>query len=208
MIVTSDESLFAAVRDDDDELRSNASPSAAQPDTPTQIAAHPAHPRAMDFLKSAVASAIAKGPPFPYTFGDKVDMDPSIWTLYNGTRRVGSRPRPCAPPSCAPHPLGLRPADLSRRRRTARIAASFPSTSPPIALRFPLPRTRSRSCAPCDTRASLRFWTRPRYGSYVVFGEPRVADLFEKNKKKSRIRTSTSQRSGSSRCAGTSNGRA
>jgi hypothetical protein len=42
----------------------------------------------MDFLKSAVASAIAKGPPFPYTFGDKVDLDPSIWTLYNGTRRV------------------------------------------------------------------------------------------------------------------------
>ena len=45
----------------------------------------------MDFLKSAVASAIAaKGPPFPYTFGDKVDLDPSIWTLYNGTRRVCS----------------------------------------------------------------------------------------------------------------------
>ncbi|KAK0636319.1 armadillo-type protein [Bombardia bombarda] len=41
----------------------------------------------MDFLKSAVASAIAKGPPFPYTFGDKVDLDPSVWSLYNGTRR-------------------------------------------------------------------------------------------------------------------------
>ncbi|KAK3377895.1 armadillo-type protein [Podospora didyma] len=42
----------------------------------------------MDFLKSAVASAIAKGPPFPYTFGDKVEgLDPSIWTLYNGTKR-------------------------------------------------------------------------------------------------------------------------
>ncbi|KAL8422112.1 hypothetical protein RB596_002735 [Gaeumannomyces avenae] len=41
----------------------------------------------MDFLKSAVASAIAKGPPFPYTFGDRVDLDQSIWTLYNGTRR-------------------------------------------------------------------------------------------------------------------------
>lgn len=46
----------------------------------------------MDFLKSAVASAIAKGPPFPYNFGDKVDFDPSIWTLYNGTRRVCARP--------------------------------------------------------------------------------------------------------------------
>ncbi|KAL9476574.1 hypothetical protein ACSS6W_006415 [Trichoderma asperelloides] len=41
----------------------------------------------MDFLKSAVASAISQGPPFPYTFGDKVDVDESIWTLYNGTRR-------------------------------------------------------------------------------------------------------------------------
>ncbi|OTB00856.1 hypothetical protein M426DRAFT_323971 [Hypoxylon sp. CI-4A] len=41
----------------------------------------------MDFLKSAVASAMAQGPPFPYTFGDKVDVDASIWTLYNGTRR-------------------------------------------------------------------------------------------------------------------------
>ncbi|KAI1081478.1 ARM repeat-containing protein [Whalleya microplaca] len=41
----------------------------------------------MDFLKSAVASAIAQGPPFPYSFGDKVDVDASIWTLYNGTRR-------------------------------------------------------------------------------------------------------------------------
>ena len=42
---------------------------------------------AMDFLKSAVAS-IAKGPAFPYTFGDRVDIDQSIWTLHNGTRRV------------------------------------------------------------------------------------------------------------------------
>ncbi|KAJ2895933.1 armadillo-type protein [Zalerion maritima] len=41
----------------------------------------------MDFLKSAVASAIAKGPAFPYSFGDQVDLDDSIWTLYNGTRR-------------------------------------------------------------------------------------------------------------------------
>ncbi|KAL6878839.1 ARM repeat-containing protein [Trichoderma novae-zelandiae] len=41
----------------------------------------------MEFLKSAVASAISQGPPFPYSFGDKVDVDESIWTLYNGTRR-------------------------------------------------------------------------------------------------------------------------
>jgi hypothetical protein len=43
---------------------------------------------AMDFLKSAVASAIAKGLAFPYAFGDIVDVDQSIWTLYNGTKRV------------------------------------------------------------------------------------------------------------------------
>ncbi len=49
----------------------------------------------MDFLKSAVASAMAKGPPFPYTFGDKVDLDPSIWTLCNGTRRVCPRALLC-----------------------------------------------------------------------------------------------------------------
>ncbi|TVY83949.1 putative inactive serine/threonine-protein kinase scy1 [Lachnellula suecica] len=41
----------------------------------------------MEFFKSAVASAISKGPPFPYTFGDRVDVDTSIWTLYNGTKR-------------------------------------------------------------------------------------------------------------------------
>ncbi|KAJ0352298.1 hypothetical protein COL154_012593 [Colletotrichum chrysophilum] len=41
----------------------------------------------MNFLKSAVASAIAQGPPFPYSFGDRVDIDESIWTLNNGTKR-------------------------------------------------------------------------------------------------------------------------
>lgn len=42
----------------------------------------------MDFLKSAVASAISKDPPFPYKFGDRVTVDQSIWTLCNGTKRV------------------------------------------------------------------------------------------------------------------------
>ena len=42
----------------------------------------------MDFLKSAVASAISKGPPFPYSFGDRLDLDQSFWTLNNGTKRV------------------------------------------------------------------------------------------------------------------------
>jgi len=46
----------------------------------------------MDFLKSAVASAIAKGPPFPYTWGDRVDLDQSVWAMYNGTRRVRRSP--------------------------------------------------------------------------------------------------------------------
>ncbi|KID98782.1 protein kinase-like protein, partial [Metarhizium majus ARSEF 297] len=41
----------------------------------------------MDFLKNAVASAIATGPPFPYSFGDKVDIDESVFTLYYGTKR-------------------------------------------------------------------------------------------------------------------------
>ena len=42
----------------------------------------------MDFLKSAVASAISKDPPFPYKFGDKLTVDQSIWALHNGTKRV------------------------------------------------------------------------------------------------------------------------
>ncbi|OAX78338.1 SCY1 protein kinase [Emergomyces africanus] len=41
----------------------------------------------MDFLKSAVASAIAKGSSFPYSFGDRLDNNESIWTLHNGTKR-------------------------------------------------------------------------------------------------------------------------
>ncbi|TKA65589.1 hypothetical protein B0A49_04870, partial [Cryomyces minteri] len=40
----------------------------------------------MEFL-SAVASAISKGPSFPYFFGDRVDVEQSIWTLNNGTKR-------------------------------------------------------------------------------------------------------------------------
>lgn len=45
----------------------------------------------MDFLKSAVASAISKGPAFGYTFGDRVDLNDSIWALHNGTKRVWPR---------------------------------------------------------------------------------------------------------------------
>lgn len=46
----------------------------------------------MDFLKSAVASAIAKGSSFPYSLGDRVDNGESIWALHNATKRV--RPDP------------------------------------------------------------------------------------------------------------------
>ncbi|KAM5463060.1 Nuclear aminoacylation-dependent tRNA export pathway component [Microsporum audouinii] len=46
----------------------------------------------MDFLKSAVASAIAKSSSFPYSFGDKVDNSDSIWTLHNGTKKEDSSP--------------------------------------------------------------------------------------------------------------------
>ncbi|KAL2817861.1 armadillo-type protein [Aspergillus granulosus] len=41
----------------------------------------------MDFLKSAVASAIAKGSSFPYSLGDRVDVAHSIWTLHNATKK-------------------------------------------------------------------------------------------------------------------------
>ena len=50
----------------------------------------------MDFLKSAVASAISKGPAFGYSFGDRVDIDQSIWSLHNGTKRVWTQ-------RCTPH---------------------------------------------------------------------------------------------------------
>ncbi|CAD6506393.1 BgTH12-07319 [Blumeria graminis f. sp. triticale] len=41
----------------------------------------------MEFLKSAVVSAISKGPHLPYSFGDQINIDLGIWTLYNGTKR-------------------------------------------------------------------------------------------------------------------------
>lgn len=51
----------------------------------------------MDFLKSAVASAIAKGSSFPYSFGDRVDDNESTWTLHNGTKRVWGSELPRQP---------------------------------------------------------------------------------------------------------------
>ena len=43
----------------------------------------------MNLFKSVVASAISSGVPnFPYTFGDRQDLDGGIWVLQNGQRRV------------------------------------------------------------------------------------------------------------------------
>lgn len=42
----------------------------------------------MDFLKSAVAAAIAKGGSSPYTLGDRIDSGDSLWTLHNATKKV------------------------------------------------------------------------------------------------------------------------
>lgn len=45
----------------------------------------------MDFLKSAVASAIAKSSSFPVTIGDRIDAGESIWTVHNGVKKVHIR---------------------------------------------------------------------------------------------------------------------
>jgi SCY1-like protein 1 len=42
----------------------------------------------MDFLKSAVASAIAKSSSFPVTIGDRIDIGDSIWTVHNGIKKA------------------------------------------------------------------------------------------------------------------------
>jgi hypothetical protein len=84
-------------------------------------------PSSMDFLKSAVASAIATGPPFPYNFGDKVDIDESIWTLYNGTRRVCPPWRNLDRRRGFAADLGL----LAHNRKMARTVVFFPSIFPP-----------------------------------------------------------------------------
>ena len=72
----------------------------------------------MDFLKSAVASAISKGyPSWGYSFGDRVDIDDSIWTLHNGTKRVW----PGYPPASSYR------ADWGSRKTGPNVASS-PST--------------------------------------------------------------------------------
>ncbi|KEF51949.1 SCY1 protein kinase [Exophiala aquamarina CBS 119918] len=46
----------------------------------------------MDFLKSAVASAIAKSSSFPVTIGDRIDLSDSIWALHNGVKKDDNSP--------------------------------------------------------------------------------------------------------------------
>ena len=82
----------------------------------------------MDFLKSAVASAISKDPPFPYKFGDQVAVEQSIWTLHNGTKRV-----------CVlwNHHEDLTDDLSPNQRKTAQSAASSPLMSLRIEHAFP-----------------------------------------------------------------------
>ena len=51
----------------------------------------------MDFLKSAVASAIAKGPLAGYVVGDRADFEDSIWSVHNATKRVSCTQALCYP---------------------------------------------------------------------------------------------------------------
>ena len=40
----------------------------------------------MDFLKNTLTSALSKGPPFPYSFQDRVGPA-GVFSLFNGTKR-------------------------------------------------------------------------------------------------------------------------
>ena len=82
----------------------------------------------MDFLKSAVASAISKGPAFPYSFGDRVDNDQSIWRLHNGTIRV-SLINP------------IMKARANYLRKTVQLAVSSALISQPTSPDYLLPKT-------------------------------------------------------------------
>jgi SCY1-like protein 1 len=98
----------------------------------------------MDFLKSAVASAILKGPPFPYSFGDRVDVDQSIWTLHNGTKRV-----------CRQTRIFYSRLTLPARKTAPNVAFS-PSMSPPTSPACPWRAMRCESCAQFDIPALLK----------------------------------------------------
>lgn len=64
-------------------------PDLRTPDTPNNSpSCHIGNTAAMDFLKSAIGSAIAKGGGLPFSLGDRVDIGDSVWALHNGTKRV------------------------------------------------------------------------------------------------------------------------
>lgn len=114
---------------------------------------------AMDFLKSAVASAIAKGSSFPYSFGDRVDDNESIWTLHNGTKRVCMDLEHSTP--ICPHWFARANLDLFRQFRKMALRAAY--------LRLILQQTNPdyhsletlfANTVPSDTPESLKCWKR------------------------------------------------
>ncbi|KAI0018763.1 ARM repeat-containing protein [Xylariomycetidae sp. FL0641] len=104
----------------------------------------------MDFLKSAVASAMAQGPPFPYSFGDKVDADASIWTLYNGTRRADG---------------------------SACSIFAFDSTAPGNAARLPLARNALRKLRTMRHPGVVRVLDAVETETYIYLATERVTPL-------------------------------
>ena len=92
----------------------------------------------MDFFKSAVAAVgNVKGPPFPYTFGDQVTLDQSVWKLFNGVKRVGMI-------------YGLVPwLSLTNNNRKINPTVVFSHlTSTKISLDYPWPGMLFGSCGP------------------------------------------------------------
>ena len=97
----------------------------------------------MDFLKSAVASAIAKGPLAAYVVGDRVDIDASIWTLSNCTKRVGRRKFRC--------PFNAAADTQTSRKTTPNVAYSVSMSTKidPVSLSPVMPSEKHERC---DTR--------------------------------------------------------
>ena len=95
----------------------------------------------MDFLKSAVASAIAKSSSFPVTIGDRIDVGDSIWALHNGIKKVGS----------VASGVDVVAADLVRT--TAYPVAFSISISMPTRLDCPWHGMQPASCERCDIPA-------------------------------------------------------
>ncbi|KAL9097284.1 MAG: hypothetical protein Q9165_000711 [Trypethelium subeluteriae] len=99
----------------------------------------------MDFLKSAVVSAIQKSSSFPYIVGDRVDIDQSLWTLNNGTKRVRQSPSRRFGDS---NPDG---------RKTGRGAAYSHSMSIPTEAGLPWREIQSENCERLGTLKTIKF---------------------------------------------------